>query len=125
MSIEIIVPDSSRSLYENFHFAPAVRHGDLIFCSGQIGQGASAEDEFRSAWQGVEKVLKAAGVGFGDIIEITSYHVGLREHLAAFSKVKDEFIREPYPAWTAIGVAELALPDARVEIRIIARTNSE
>jgi enamine deaminase RidA (YjgF/YER057c/UK114 family) len=35
--------------------------------------------------------------------------------------VKDEFVGEPYPAWTAIGVAELVNPKAIVEIRVIAR----
>jgi len=44
--------------------------------------------------------------------------VGLQEHIGAFMKVKDEFIKEPYPAWTAIGITELAVPGARVEIRV-------
>ena len=29
---------------------------------------------------------------------MTTYHVGLRKHLASFIKVKDEHIRPPYPA---------------------------
>ena len=35
-------------------------------------------------------------------------------------KVKDEFVSEPWPAWTAIGITELAVPGARVEIRATA-----
>ena len=60
MSIDVIVPDSARQTYENWHFAPAVRHGDIIFCSGVIGQGETAEEEFRSAWQSLGKTLAAA-----------------------------------------------------------------
>ena len=36
-------------------------------------------------------------------------------------KVKDRFIKDPFPAWTAIGTTELALPGALVEIRVTAR----
>jgi enamine deaminase RidA (YjgF/YER057c/UK114 family) len=121
MAIDIVIPESGRSMYENFHFAPAVRHGDLILCSGQLGQGETPEDEFRSAWQAIGKTLEAAGASYADILEFTSYHVDMREHIQTFMKVKDEFITEPYPAWTAIGISELAFPGARVEIRVTAR----
>lgn len=52
---------------------------------------------------------------------MTTYHMGLREHLDAFIKVKDEFVSEPYPAWTAIGVTELITEGTLVEIRVIAK----
>lgn len=126
MAKDIIVPEEDKALYKNFHFASAARANGLVICSGQIGSQASggvpeqAEDEFRNAWRGVGKVLAAAGLTYEDIVDITSFHVGLREHLATFMKVKDEFVKEPFPAWTAIGVSELAVPGARVEIRVIA-----
>ena len=50
-------------------------------------------------------------------MEMTSYHIGMREHIREFIAVKDELISEPYPAWTAIGCTELAMPGAVVEIR--------
>ena len=68
----------------------------------------------------VQGVLDEAGLTMADIGEFTSYHVGLRDSLGKFMKVKDEFLGEPYPAWTAIGVSELAIPGALVEIRVIA-----
>jgi len=52
---------------------------------------------------------------------MTTYHVGLREHLDTFIKVKDEFISEPYPAWTAIGVTELITLGTLIEVRVIAK----
>ncbi len=127
MPHDVIVPESSKALYNNFHFAPAVRSGDLILCSGQLGTGAdgkipeSVEEEFRLAWEGIGVVLNAADLNFDNIIELTSYHVGLQAHMNTFMKVKDEFIGEPYPAWTAIGITELAVPGARVEIRVVGR----
>jgi len=57
---------------------------------------------------------------YGNIVEYTTFHVGLSSHLADFMKVRDEFIKEPWPAWTAIGVSELAAPGGRLEIRVLA-----
>jgi enamine deaminase RidA (YjgF/YER057c/UK114 family) len=37
-------------------------------------------------------------------------------------KVRDEFLKAPWPAWTAIGITELAIPGAHVEIRVLARS---
>ena len=49
---------------------------------------------------------------------MTSFHVDMASHMSAFMKVKDEMISEPYPAWTAIGCTELAMPGGLVEIRV-------
>ncbi len=123
---EPVVPESQKAFYDQFHFAPGVKDGNRLFCSGQIGIGPEGrppkdpEAPIDLAFQGVAAVLREAGVDFAYIIEMTTYHVGLREHLATFSKVKDRYITAPYPAWSAIGVAELAFPGALVEIRVIA-----
>jgi len=122
MPIDAIVPEADRRTYEAWHFAPAVRHGDLIFCSGVVGRGESAEDEFRDAWRALGRTLEAAGATYADIVDSTLYVVGLREHAATMAKVKDEFVHEPYPASTWIGVSELVIPGARAEIQVIART---
>lgn len=121
MSIDVIVPEENRKVYESWHFAPAVRHGGLIFLSGIVGQGETALEEFRDAWAKIGQVLTEAGLGYGDIIDTTLYMVGLREHAGAMAKAKDEVIAAPYPASTWIGVSELIRPGARAEIKVIAR----
>ena len=82
------------------------------------------KQEFHNAWAGVGNVLAAAGLGFGDIVECTTYHVGLQANMADFMAVRDEYLSEPWPAWTAIGITELAVPGAHVEIRVTARLPS-
>ncbi len=124
MAIDVIVPDSARKTYDSWHFAPAVRHDDLIFCSGVVGRGDSAEEEFRNAWQSLGETLGAAGVGYEDIVDSTLYIVELQKNAATMAKVKDEFIKEPYPASTWIGVTELVIPNARAEIKVTARRAS-
>jgi len=78
-------------------------------------------EQVRQAFQTMEKSLVEAGLTFSDVIDMTTYHVGLRSHLEAFMKAKDEFIGEPYPSWTAVGVTELAVQGAMIEIRAIAK----
>ncbi|MCX7065514.1 MAG: RidA family protein [Proteobacteria bacterium] len=127
MAIETVNPKTSKVLYDQFHFSQAVRAGDLMICSGQIGTGPDGKvpsdlaEEFRNAWRGVGSVLQAAGADFSDILEYTTYHVGLQSSVATFMHVRDEFLSEPWPAWTAIGITELAVPGAHVEIRVTAR----
>ena len=127
MSIEAINPTTAKTTYDQFHFSQAMRAGKLLVCSGQLGIGpdgrpsADLTEEFRAAWRAVGSVLQAAGFNFSDILEYTTYHVGLHATVPAFMKVRDEFLREPWPAWTAIGITELAVPGTHVEIRVTAR----
>ena len=127
MAIKTINSKASKGLYDRFHFSQAVHAGELLICSGQIGTGSEGKvptdlaEEFRNAWRGVGSVLEVAGVGFSDILEYTTYHVGLQSSMATFMKVRDEFLSEPWPAWTAIGITELAVSGAHVEIRVTAR----
>lgn len=121
MPIQVIIPDSLRKTYDDWHFAPAVQHNDLYFFSGVIGHGDTVEDEFRNAWTSLGVVLEEAGLGYDDIIDSTLYMVGLQENMITMAKVKDEFIKEPYPASTWIGITELAIPNTHAEIKVTAR----
>jgi enamine deaminase RidA (YjgF/YER057c/UK114 family) len=119
----VVTPDGMERFYDQFHFAPAMRVGKQIFCSGQVGNGPDGKLDPDSAvqitvaFENVGAVLKKAGASFADVVEMTSFHVGLNEHIGIFMQVKDGFIKEPYPAWTAVGVAELAF-GALVEIKV-------
>jgi enamine deaminase RidA (YjgF/YER057c/UK114 family) len=127
MSIDTVVTDSGQFMYDNFHFSEATRSNGFLLCSGIIGTGDKGKvpddikEEFRNAWTGIGKLLASCDLGFADIVEYTSYHVGLQATMGDFMAVRDEFLSEPWPAWTAIGITELAVPGAHAEIRITAR----
>ena len=125
---ERIIPAAMQAFYDGFHFAPAVVDGDHVRCSGVIGMSlddhtcpSDPAAQFKLAFENLGIVLDAAGVSFADVTEMTTFHVGLQEHMQTFLTVKDEFMAEPYPAWTAIGITELAIPGGIVEIRVTAR----
>lgn len=112
---------------QDWHLSPVLLSGDFAFFSGQTGThpdgtvSPDPEKQFRDAFNFLKANLSAAGLTFDDVVEMTTYHVDLRKHLALFIKVKDEHIRAPYPAWTAIGISELITHGTLIEIRVIAR----
>ncbi len=127
MSFEPIVTPSGKFAYDRMHFAQATKSGGFLFISGVIGTGEkgklpeSKNEEFNNAWKGIGQILAEVGAGYGDIVECTTYHVDIQSHIGEFSKVRDEYISEPWPAWTAIGITELLVPGASVEVRVTAR----
>jgi enamine deaminase RidA (YjgF/YER057c/UK114 family) len=74
----------------------------------------------RNAFAKIARVLAEAGATLDDIVEMTSYHIGLRDHFNAFDDIRCELLSSPYPAWTAIEAAGLRRPGALVELRVIA-----
>lgn len=127
MENKVIMTESGKFSYDRFHFAPAIMRGGFVFASGVIGTDAKGKlpddikEEFRNAWNGVRAVLEQTGGDFSNIVEYTTYHVGLQQNMGNFMAIRDEFLSEPWPAWTAIGITELAVPGAHVEIRVTAK----
>lgn len=147
-----IVPPQLRSVYAQWHFAPAVVSNGLIFCSGIIGTSVDGEapghsglagaeatltdnaeadiaalvavrdpaGQFATAFEALAAILAEAGATLSDVVELTSYHVDMAEHMGTFMAVRDRYLGEPWPAWTAIGVSELAVPGGLVELRAVA-----
>ncbi|MFT5390958.1 MAG: enamine deaminase RidA (YjgF/YER057c/UK114 family) [Gammaproteobacteria bacterium] len=124
--MQSIIPEGQQATYDNSHFSPAVIDGDRIYLSGIIGTDANGsvptdpKTQFECAFETVNTILEAAGATLSDIVEITTYHIDLHDHLGVFFAVKDAYIKEPYPAWTAIGVSALARRKGLAEIRVIA-----
>ena len=125
--VEVVIPEAMRFYYDHLHFAPAVKLDGLVICSGVLGLDekshaiADPEAQFRRAFETLGLVLSEAGMTFADVVEITTFHIGMGEHMRLFTKVKDEFMAAPYPAMTSVGVTELAVAGALVEIKAIAR----
>src|SRR5882757_8628062 len=127
--------DKARAYDEN-HFATARRVGDTLYLAGVVagrrdGEGkdtAAFKDQCRRAFRRIQLTLAAAGANFDDVVMLNTFHVwegpnfeGDRPaQFAAFSAVKDEFMKAPYPAWTAVGTTSLLPDKGIVEIQVIA-----
>ena len=89
------------------------------------GQGpndlkADVETQIRQTFDRIGLVLKAGGATFRDVVMIRAYFVHLTRDLPVYRKVRKDYLSEPYPAATAVGVAELATEGLEVEIEAIA-----
>jgi enamine deaminase RidA (YjgF/YER057c/UK114 family) len=123
---QLVNPPAMQVMYDAYHFSQAVRVADTIWISGQVGidagmsAGKDMEAQARLAFENLGSVLREAGASFADIVELTTFHTDLRGGMAAFAMVKDEYFPDRYPAWTAVGVSQLALPELCIEIRAVA-----
>ena len=127
MSKTPIIPPALENYYQDWHMSPGLLSNGFVFLTGFTGAkpdgsiSAQPGEQIRQAFSTVASVLAEAGMGFSSLVEMTSFHVGLHDHIAVFRAIRDEFIVEPYPAWTAIEVAGFVTEGAIVEIRVIAQ----
>ena len=112
------------------HAVTAEGTGKLVYVSGQVswdaggnvvGKGdmrAQSEQVFKN----VAAALKAAGAGWGDVIKMNGYMVGMSaERVSAYREVRQRFLKEgALPASTLVGVEALVHPDLLLEVEVIA-----
>ena len=126
MKRKLVNPKETQPMYDAFHFSQANRVGDTIWVSGQVGIDSSLSPaagmaaQARLAFEGLKRTLAEAGASLDDVVELTTFHIDLRGEMDEFASLKDEYFPRNYPAWTAVGVTQLALPDLRVEVRAVA-----
>ena len=65
-------------------------------CRGWSSSGASDLEAAQRAFDAIGRILARAGVGWGDVVDITSFHTDLEHQMRAMVAV----IRAPFPAWT-------------------------
>ena len=130
MTRTAIFPDGRQDLYEQNGYSAAIRSGDLVFVSGQVGsrEDGSPEPEFKAqverAFDNLRNVLAVAGCTFDDIVDVTTFHTDPQNQFTTIMDVKSRmFAEKPYPNWTAVGVNWLAGFD--FEIKVIARIPNE
>ena len=107
-------------------YSQAIRSGDMVFCSGQLGiepvsgelvEGVEAQAE--RALRNLQSVLDAAGLGFDDVVKTTIFLADIGDFVEV-NAVYARFMPDPPPARSTVQVA--ALPKGGlVEIEAIAR----
>lgn len=123
---DAIYPARRQALYETNRYAAAIRSGDLLFVSGQVGsrEDGSPEPDFaaqvRLAFRNLAEVLDAAGCTLADVVDVTTFHTDPEAQLEAVMAAREEALAgAPVPNWTAVGVNWLAGFD--FEIKVVAR----
>ena len=105
-------------------YSQAIRAGDTLYLSGQIGldpatmqMAEGVEAQTHRVFRNLAAVADAAGMSLDHAVRMTVYLTDLA-HFARVNEIMAQYVREPYPARAAVGVA--ALPrGALVEIDAI------
>jgi 2-iminobutanoate/2-iminopropanoate deaminase len=123
-SVEFL--NSGKVLSGNVPFSEAVRVGDLVFLSGQLGINPGSmklvdggiKEQARQTMQNIKSTLEAHGYSMKNLVKCTVFLADMSEW-ATFNEVYRTFFDGKFPARSAMGVNGLAL-GARVEVECIA-----
>lgn len=134
----VILPnENAKRAHDEFRYAAVRRVDNMLYISGVIvgrreGEGKDAAAfklQVDRGFQRLKGVLEAAGASFNDVVMINSFHVwqgpdfeGTKsEQFALFEEVAGNYLKPPYPAWTAVGTTGLLGTGGIVEVQLIAR----
>jgi len=94
-------------------YSQAVRAGDTLYLSGQIGldpatmqMAEGVEAQTHRVFRNLTAVADAAGLSLDHAVRMTVYLTDL-SHFARVNEIMAQYVREPYPARAAVGVASL------------------
>ncbi len=106
-------------------FSTAVRVGDVLYLSGQIGITPDGklpdtfEAQAKQVMENVGTALKARGLGFGDVFKCTVFIADMKNWPAFNAVYVPYFPAGKLPARSAVGVSALAL-SAQLELECAA-----
>ncbi|MGA9581472.1 MAG: Rid family hydrolase [Allosphingosinicella sp.] len=113
-----------RKFQEEWGYSDAIVAGDTIYLSGiVVGRqgGEPLEAAYDRAYDQIGAILKRAGAGWDDVVDITSFHTDIVAQMPAIVAAHKRRVTAPYPAWTAIDVDRLIPEGGITEIKIVAR----
>ena len=94
-------------------YSQAVRAGDFVFLSGQLGidpaQGClldGFEAQTHQVFRNLRAISRAAGGDLSDIVRLGAFLTDL-SNFARFNEIMREYFTEPYPARAAVQVSAL------------------
>jgi reactive intermediate/imine deaminase len=94
-------------------YSQAVKVGDTVYLSGQIGLDPAAMQmvegiaaEVHRVFKNLRAVAEASGGSLADVVKLNIFLTDL-SHFALVNTIMAEYFKQPYPARAAVGVASL------------------
>jgi reactive intermediate/imine deaminase len=122
-------PDTVAAAMGTYSQAVRVEAGDAVWIhvSGQIAIDREGDlvgpgdlrAQTRQVFENLKAILEANGATFGDAVKIGTYLTTL-DDLAAMREIRSEYLTSDPPASTAVQVVALVVPDALIEIDLVA-----
>lgn len=99
-------------------YAQAVLVDNVLYVSGVPGRGTITQ-QLQGAYRGIEATLKAYGLSFHHVVKENLYALDI-EAVKANNHIRKAFYKGDYPAATWVQIARLYMPEALVEVEVIA-----
>ena len=122
-------PDTVAAPMGTYSQAVRVETGDAVWShvSGQIaidlegnlGEPGDVRAQTRQVFENLQAILEANGATFADAVKIGTYLTTL-DDLVGMREVRGEYLTAEPPASTAVQVVALVVPDALIEIDLVA-----
>lgn len=117
----------AKTVYPNdlpYPFSDAVRTGNLLFVSGQVGVRdgkvvEGIEEQTRATLDNIRAVLECAGATLEDVVKVTVF-ISDMSLWPKMNEVYAQYFPDEPPARSALGVNGLALPGLLVEMECVA-----
>lgn len=111
-----------------YPFSDAVRTGNLLFVSGQVGMRdgkvvEGIEEQTRATLENIRAVLAQAGASLEDVVKVTVFITDM-SLWPKMNEVYREYFTKELPARSALGVNGLALPELLVEMECVAEVEA-
>lgn len=99
-------------------YAGAVRHGDTLYISGVVEQGATVAEQMAGAYAEIDTILKAHGLDSQDVVKETIYTRDIEAVKAAIPLRKQFYTGDVYPAATWVQIDRLFDESHLIEIEV-------
>ena len=113
--------------YEQFGFTNCVRFGDVLYLSGisaldPQGQvlGSDIETQTIHTYRNIERVLRAAGSGLDQILQMTSFVLDLERNGARYVAARRKILTSHTYTSAVIGVSALMMRGLLLEVQCCA-----
>jgi 2-iminobutanoate/2-iminopropanoate deaminase len=111
-----------------YPFSAAVRTGNLLFVSGQVGMrgskvGQGIEEQTRFTLENMRDVLAQAGCALSDVVKVTVFITDM-SLWPKMNEVYREYFPSEMPARSALGANGLALPELLLEMECVAEART-
>jgi enamine deaminase RidA (YjgF/YER057c/UK114 family) len=133
----ILASEGEKRAYDEYRYAAARRVDNMLYVSGVVigrreneGKDVAAfKQQVRRGFERLKATLQASGADFSNVVMVNSFHVWqspnfsgtVDEHWDTFYEVAGDYIKAPYPAWTAVGTTALLADSGIVEVQLIVR----
>ena len=94
-------------------YSQAIGAGNTIYLSGQVGLDPATmqivegiEAQIHRVFRNLEAVAAAAGANLDDAVKLTVFLTDL-SHFARLNEIMAQYLKQPYPARSAVGVSQL------------------